>query len=217
VKEKRRLYGVMKKSKDGVDVLQAKGDALAYNIGKHKCNKVVSMAKEVARRKLGDSLENADGKGELFRVVKQIVRKNKEVVGGGYVKDGNGNLVVDEEKIKETWRQYFEKLSNEEFDWDRASLDKEQAVSGPGEVITCQEVREAMAKVKSGKAAGPSGLVAEMLKAAGEIGVQLLTDLFNAVVKEGKVPADWSKSWVVSVYKVKAMQWNVGHTGVYSY
>jgi len=71
----------------------------------------------VARRKLGDSLESADGKGELFSVVKQIVRKNKEVVGGGYVKDGNGNLVVDEEKIKETWRQYFEKLSNEEFDF----------------------------------------------------------------------------------------------------
>jgi len=70
-------------------------------------------------------------------------------------------------------------------------------------VITCQEVREAMAKMKCGKAAGPSGLVAEMLKAAGEIGVQLLTDLFNAVVKEGKVPADWSKSWVVSVYKGK--------------
>jgi hypothetical protein len=65
------------------------------------------MAKEVARRKLGDSLESADGKGELFRVVKQIVRKNKEVVGGGYVKDGNGNLVVDEEKIKETWQQHL--------------------------------------------------------------------------------------------------------------
>ena len=113
-----------------------------------------------------------------------MVRKNKEVVGGGYVKDGKGKLVVDEEKIKETWRQYFEKLSNEEFDWDRASLDEEPVVSGPGEVITCQEVREAMAKMKCDKAAGPSGLVAEMLKAAGEIGVQLLTDLFNAVVKK---------------------------------
>ena len=149
------------------DVLQAKA-FLAYNVGKRKCNKVISRAKEAARRKLGDSLESADGKGELFRVAKQIVRKNKEVVGGGCVKDRKGKLVVDEEKIKETWRQYFEKLSNEEFDWDRASLDEEPAVSGPGEVITYQEVREAMAKMKCGKAAGPSGLITEMLKAAGE-------------------------------------------------
>ena len=52
VKEKRRLYIAMKNSKDGADVLQAKRDALAYNIGKRKCNKVISMAKEVARRKL---------------------------------------------------------------------------------------------------------------------------------------------------------------------
>ena len=38
--------------------------------------------------------------------------------------------------------------------------------------------------MKCGKAAGPYGLVAEMLKAAGEIGVQLLTDLFNTVIED---------------------------------
>src|SRR3989454_6651334 len=28
-------------------------------------------------------------------------------------------------------------------------------------------------------------------------------DLFNAVVREGKVPADWCKSWMISIYKGK--------------
>ena len=27
-----------------------------------------------------------------------------------------------------------------------------------------------------------------------------MTDMFNAVVKDGKVPEDWSRSWMVNVY-----------------
>jgi hypothetical protein len=50
---------------------------------------------------------------------------------------------------------------------------------------------------------GPSGVVIEMLAAAGDVGVQWMVDLCNIVVKEGKVPDDWSTSWIVSVYKGK--------------
>src|SRR5450755_4167646 len=57
--------------------------------------------------------------------------------------------------------------------------------------------------MKSEKAAGPSGVVAEMLKAAGDVGVQWMTDLCNAVVREGRIPEDWSRSWMVSIYKGK--------------
>ena len=57
--------------------------------------------------------------------------------------------------------------------------------------------------MKTGKAVGQSGIGAEMLKAAGEAGVSWVTDLCNVIVKEGKIPADWKKSWIVSVYKGK--------------
>ena len=42
-----------------------------------------------------------------------------------------------------------------------------------------------------------------MLKAAGDVGIQWMTDLCNALVLEGKIPEDWRKSWMVSVYKGK--------------
>ena len=42
-----------------------------------------------------------------------------------------------------------------------------------------------------------------MLKASGESGVRWMTDLLNAVIKKGNIPEDWSKSWVVSIYKGK--------------
>src|SRR5438445_8402418 len=30
-----------------------------------------------------------------------------------------------------------------------------------------------------------------------------MTDMFNAVVRKGKVPTDWCKSWMISIYKGK--------------
>jgi hypothetical protein len=203
VKEKGRLYRIMKKSKVGGDKGTLKADSAAYKAAKCISNQAVSRAKEAERQKLGESLDTEDGKGNLFRVVKQMVRKNKDVVGGGCVKDIEGKIVVEEEKIKEVWRNYFEKLSNEEFSWDKESLGTENVVNGPGEEITCQEVRTAVAKMKRDKAAGPSEVVAEMLKGSGESGIRWMTDLFNAIVREGKIPTDWCKSWIVSIYKGK--------------
>ena len=50
-------------------------------------------------------------------------------------------------------------MLNEEFDWRRDKLDKVDPVSGPAEEIKVSEVKEAIAKSKSGKAFGPSGVV----------------------------------------------------------
>ena len=66
-----------------------------------------------------------------------------------------------------------------------------------------EEVRAAIAKTKVGKAAGPTGLVTKMLTASSETGISWLTDIFNATVKEGRILADWKKSWIISVYKGK--------------
>ena len=76
-------------------------------------------------------------------------------------------------------------------------------VSGPAEEIALSEVREAIGKMKMGKAVGPSGIAAEMLVAAGEAGVIWVTDLCNVIVKEGMIPDDWRKSWLVTVFKGK--------------
>ena len=48
-------------------------------------------------------MDREDAKGKVFRVVKQMVRRNKDVVGGGCIKDKQGKIVVEEE-IKEVWR-----------------------------------------------------------------------------------------------------------------
>ena len=56
-------------------------------------------------------------------------------------------------------------------------------MSGPAEEIEASEVKEAIAKLKNDKASGPSGVVSEMLKAAGESGMQWMMSIFNGVIR----------------------------------
>ena len=57
--------------------------------------------------------------------------------------------------------------------------------------------------MKSGKAAGPSGIVVEMIKAAGVTGATMIRDLATAIIRDCKVPTDWEESFIVCLYKGK--------------
>ena len=57
--------------------------------------------------------------------------------------------------------------------------------------------------MKIGKAAGPTGVFSEMMKAAGCFGSRWMTDLINNIVKEDCIPVDWRKSILVPVCKGK--------------
>ena len=57
--------------------------------------------------------------------------------------------------------------------------------------------------MKTGKAAGPSGIVAEMLKVSGDTGARLVADLANDMVRNGVIPSDWEDSFIINIYKGK--------------
>ena len=64
-------------------------------------------------------------------------------------------------------------------------------------------VSQLIIQLTIGKAAGPTGVVSEMMKAAGGFGSRWVTDLINNIVKEDCIPDDWRKSILVHVYKGK--------------
>ena len=63
----------------------------------------------------------------------------------------------------------------------------------------------------SGKAAGPSGIVAEMLKPVGEAGAEEVRDLVENIISEGCIPTDWQESFIVNLYKGKGDALNRGN------
>ena len=57
--------------------------------------------------------------------------------------------------------------------------------------------------MKSSKAAVPSRVVVEMIRAAGDTGATMIRDLAIAIIRDGMVPADWEQSFIVCFYKEK--------------
>ena len=72
-------------------------------------------------------------------------------------------------------------------------------------------VTKALAKMKSGKSAGPSAIIVEMLKAAGSKGIDFLRELIISVVKHGKIPEDWELCFILNLYKGKGDALNRGN------
>ena len=60
-------------------------------------------------------------------------------------------------------------------------------------------------------AAGPSGIVAEMLKQVGEAGAEEVRDLVENIISEGCIPTDWQESFIVNLYKGKGEVLNRGN------
>ena len=57
--------------------------------------------------------------------------------------------------------------------------------------------------MKAGKAPGPSGIVVEMIRAAGGMGASMIRDLAVAIIGDGKVPSNWEQNFIVCLYKGK--------------
>ena len=72
---------------------------------------------------------------------------------------------------------HFDKISNEKFAWDRNGLTNVNPVCGPSDRISALEVGAVIQRKKQGKSAGHTGVVAEILKAAGETGTLWMTDV----------------------------------------
>ena len=51
--------------------------------------------------------------------------------------------------------------------------------------------------MKAGKALGPSGIVVEMIRNAGDMGASMICDLAVAIISDGKVPSDWEQSFIL--------------------
>ena len=100
---------------------------------------------------------------------------------------------VSDENNKIARKSYHEKLSNTEFVWDRNSLSQADSVSDIPLVIDKYMVRESISNMKNEKAAGPSGIMLQIIKAAREAGVDMSTNQIMQIIVE-VVPTKWELS-----------------------
>ena len=194
IKEKRRLWKEWKAGSSKEPYLEAKRRAKS---------EVYAAKRRAEEERFPNVLTRDDQKNEVFKIAKQMAKTNQDIIGEKCVKGDTGDLAFDDSSKKIAWESYYSKLLNEEFEWDRNTLSPVEPIAGPAIKIERDWVKSAISRMKSGKAAGPSGIVSEMLNASGDAGIDLVTDLVNSIISQGVVPADWEISTIVNCYKGK--------------
>ena len=112
----------------------------------------------------------------------------------------DGKVLTGKKEVQRRWREHFSELfQNERRDCGRET--QGDAVSNElDDRILMEETRRMIGKLKSGKAGGVCDIRGEMLK-AGEVTVQWLTTIFNAVWRTGVTPKEWRRAIIIPVHK----------------
>ena len=105
---------------------------------------------------------------------------------------------AEENKV---WKEYEEKLLNEENDWNKnMEITK---VQGPCEQVSTEDVMEALIPMNTGKAAGPSGVTVELLNVCKKESVRRLAEVANNMLEGNKMSESWRKSDLIPIFKGK--------------
>ena len=146
--------------------------------------------------------KNIDQKSsEFYRLANQFRKENADVVGDKPVKNDAGEMSMSDDSKQKAWLEHYRRLLNAEFDWDPNHLSDESPVDHQSQspLIWLRGL--------SLRAPGPSGIVVEMIRAAGDMGASMIRDLAAAIIRDGKVPSDWEQSFIVCLFKGKGMHW----------
>ena len=160
------------------------------------------MAKGRAYDDLYARLETKKGEKELYRLARQRDRSGKDVQHVRVIKDENGKVMVNSEAVLKRWKEYFEKLMNEENNREPRTEEPE-VVKEEVNCVSREEVKNALRRMKKGKAVGPDELQVEVWKCMGEIGIEFLTRLFNRLLMGERMPEEWRRSVLIPIYKNK--------------
>ena len=198
VDEKRKRYHIWSKAKGEVEEAAKKA---MYHVAKKACRKVIGRSQQSKRDEIKSELEGRGKFEKLFKMAKKLKSDSKDVEQIACMRDEAGQLVIEEGQVQTVWKRYVEKLLNEENEWTN-DLCKD-VVEGPMMEFKTDEVGQAMQQAKRGKAGGPTGLVVEILEAAGEKGLKWMVEVCNEALRKGVVPEDWKSSILVPLFKGK--------------
>ncbi|XP_059829770.1 uncharacterized protein LOC132396204 isoform X2 [Hypanus sabinus] len=114
-------------------------------------------------------------------------------------------LLTEKKQILERWAEHFNQVLNRP-----AKINDEAIARLPQVVINLhldnlptEEVRKAIWQLSCSKAPGSDAIPAEVYKAGGPFMMQKLTELFQSMWNEGKVPQQLKDASVVHIYNRK--------------
>ena len=147
-------------------------------------------------------LDTKEGEKKLYKLARQRNRAGKDVQHVRVIKDENGNVMVNSEAVLKRWKEYFEKLRNEENSREPRTEEAE-VVSEEVNCVSREEVKNAVRRMIKDKAVGSDELLVKVWKCMGKMGIKFLTRLFNRLLMGERMPEEWRRSVLIPIYKNK--------------
>lgn len=169
--------------------------------------KEVKISKNRANEEWGRKVTQKfrENKKLFYKVVKEERKTKEQVVWK--IKDKNGKVLEEKEKVKDRYKEYFNDLLNVKSDkpTEINTLGMNARKIGKCELneISEEEIVNAIKSMKCEKSPGVDEITPEMLKDGGSVIVKWFKRLSNVCMNEGEVPRDWQKSIIVPLYKGK--------------
>lgn len=117
-----------------------------------------------------DLVETSDFRA-FWRWLKRIIGGSTQTATSTPIRNEQGELVVDPRGILDVWATHYQKLfadttgfSKDEGHWANMELTEQPTLEGLNGPISWKELREVLKSLKSGKAAGSSGIPPEWFK-----------------------------------------------------
>ena len=131
---------------------------MTYKTAKKKqAKREVAKERNKAYEERYEKLETKEGENELFKIAKQRNRQSKDVQQVRVIKCKTGEILMEKEKVKQSWKDYFDNLLNQENPRERRGLRTEETKRDV-EDISGEEVRTGLRKMKKGKVQGPDDI-----------------------------------------------------------
>ena len=142
-----------KETKKAWDKIRDENTKKVYKEKKNKAKKAVAMAKGRVYDDLYARLETKEGEKELYRLARQRNKAGKDVQHVRVIKDENGNVMVNSEAVLKRWKEYFDKLMNEENSREPRTEEAE-VVNEEVNCVSREEVKNALRRMKKVKRLG---------------------------------------------------------------
>ena len=132
---------------------------------------------------------------ETGRGLRKATNKEECKVMIPSLKGEEGSIITNRKRILERCAEFYEKLYEDTVQ-NIAKVETEEVSA-----ILTSKVERALSQMKRSKAPGEDRIVAEMIRAGGEIALRKIQDLFNTVLRTETLPNEWSNAIITLILK----------------
>ena len=113
----------MKQCFKDLNIYDSEENWVKYRLAKKEEKKAVSVARSTSFEEFYKELGTKDGEQKIYRIAKIKEHKSRDLDQVRCVKDEEGNVLVNDDNVRDKWKNYFYRLFNDREETMNYELD----------------------------------------------------------------------------------------------